>query len=611
MKSNQNSYWFVFLFSTVALATSCSGNGEGGKDDAGGFADGGSGGLADTAGGANGGSKRQFANMFAAKACNMVSGKYLRDNYCGGKAGGEPKDFDQVRFDRLYELLDDKTVYPTGTGVFARFAVPMCEDGTNDLDSDGKCKSDGKERIRCTDGTRPVGFIRQPKTGSPHVKDWLLRVQGGGDACATADNTLNCYAVAGLDFTSATVRSRGTFTGIFNSKPPTGSPPLFEFGAVYMTKCTGDRNTGAGRVDNYPYLRGETVDGASQDNNGLLKADLPQTDAGSGPAYFHGRRMVFAVIAKLAKDTQINAGSRLSAGSRLLLVTQSNGSQGLYQYLDDVAARTDTVAGGDVDVRGAPSSLLRNSLVVENYLLSGKWGDFSTGGVINAPQSTKEGLMEYNATHSKYSAGYHVPDGSLGNPAHGGVINSDAIVDGGPEAQRYIDWGADLDASCLAKGEPWHCNEAMAVALEDVDTPMFVSAQTADHKVRGFMASFARPPNSTLRARMGYHPNDFDKRTRAMVTRLEARKRGHGFFVTNTDDHMSLSSDAKIKRQIGGLTLPTVLYGWLVAKPGTATSCVSKPRTGQQAWFHVLKGTKGEYKDAGADPSHTCVGAKF
>ncbi len=552
------------------------------------------------------GTTRRFANMFAAKACNADPGTYLRDTYCGGAAGGQPQDFDHARFDSLYASLDDKTIYPDGNGPYTRFAVPMCEDGTSELGDDGTCTSDGKEPIRCTDGTRPVVFIRQPEAGTLHAKDWLLRVQGGGDNCGSTDRNNNCYAVDGNHFTSAGTRSRRDAGGLFTSNPPVGSPPLEQFGGAYMDKCAGDRNTGDGRVDDYQYLHGTTVNGKYITKNRPLKTGLPESDAGIGPVYFHGRRMVIALIAALARDKAI------SAGSRLLIVTQSNGSHGLYQYIDDVAQRTDLLVGGDVDVRGAPSSMLRNSLMVENYLRSGTWADFSTGGVIDAPQSTRQGLQQYNETFSNYPNGYHVEDVLFENPAHGGVLENSALLPESEEAQTYAEWGTKLDASCLAGRPHWQCTDAMAVGLEDVDTPLFIAAQTADHKLRAFKADFARAPGSTLEPGygMGYHTNDFDERVRAMVKRLDERNVGHAVFVTNTDDHMSLSSDIKVTRQIGGLPLARVLYGWLMAPPGTETICLSKARTGSQAWFHVVKDTKGEYKDEGADPAHHCVGAE-
>lgn len=62
------------------------------------------------------------------------------------------------------------------------------------------------------------------------------------------------------------------------------------------------------------------------------------------------------------------------------------------------------------------------------------------------------------------------------------------------EAQGDADWGTKLDASCLAKRPRWQCTDAMVVALEDVDTLMFVAAQTADHKIRLHKADFARAP---------------------------------------------------------------------------------------------------------------------
>ena len=193
------------------------------------------------------------------------------------------------------------------------------------------------------------------------------------------------------------------------------------------------------------------------------------------------------------------------------------------------------------------------------------------------------------------------------------MLENSVLLPGSEEAQSYAEWGTELDASCLAKRPRWQCADAMAVGLEDVDTPLFIAAQTADLKVRGFKANFARAPGSTLEAGYGmaYLPNDFDKRVRAMVKRLDERNVGHAVFVTNTDDHMSLSSDVKIARRIGGLPLARVLYGWLVARPGDETICISKARTGSQAWFHVLRNRKGDYKDEGADPVHTCVGAKF
>jgi hypothetical protein len=548
-----------------------------------------------------------YPNLFAAHACQDLPGTHFRDTYCGGAQGGTAADFDSAAFARLYDDLDDAYLYspPSGPGSYERLPVPKCEDGTSTLGPDGTCTFDGKSPIRCTDGTRPIAWVRAPDAESSHARDWLVHVQGGDDTCGTHDAETNCFAFAREHFSSGLSEGRRDANGIFASAAVPGAPPFHEFGAIYLDKCVGDRNLGDAMIPDYPFLAGEAgTDGkAPPVSNGGLYDALPDSYRGKGPVYFHGRRILRAVVATLVRT------DRLVSSSRLLVEAQSNGSHGLYQYIDDIAADVDRAAGGDVDVRGVASSYLRSSIGLENAVSSDAWGAFDLGGMINAPKSTAAGLTAYNTTfESVYARDFLYSPGELLRAAHDGIITDDAYIAGGLEAQRFVDWGADPDESCLTAQPRWVCQDAMhVIGGGNLETRVFFAVQAADKVMRRahmFFGDVGLAPGFGLI----YHPEDFITRVLGMVHRIDALDSGHGAFVTHSDDHDSTVDGVKVRRAVGGVMLAQAIYDWAMSPAGSESFCVSLPPAAPPPWYHNGDGQQG-YQDTGHDPTFACPGA--
>jgi hypothetical protein len=527
------------------------------------------------------GSTTPFPNMFAAKACNAPVGMHIRDTYC---PGGTPADFDMVKFKSLYQNLDDTALYPAGSGAYTRQAVPMCENGS-DIDVIGGatlCPIDPndpapnpvqKEPIRCTDGTRPVFYIRY-NPASPNVHNWIMRVQGGDDTCGTHPDETNCYAFKDSHFSSKGTGGAANFGGIFRNVGP-----FSDWSAIYIDKCVGDRNLGDNRIDDYQYyysINGKVF------NRALIEFPMQNIDAGRGPVYFHGKRILRALLSYLANQ------GYLQDGSKLLITAQSNGSHGLYQYIDEIALYADAVTGGDVDVRGVPSSYVRSSVQLENYLNTGSWNGFFLDTRINAPESTWYGLNAYNSTYNYYQYGNVTLRSGAGEVT---ILSNADYLPGGISYERFADWGAVPDKTCTQNAtEPWICYDAMHVLMNYMETPIFVAVQTGDKAIRISHHQFADVPASSGAC---YHPNDFEDRVRAVVGRMDALNAGHGAFVTTTDDHGALSDTVKVARRVGNVPLEQALYDWMMAAPGTESFCVAEKRTGSQSWYHYAAENPG------------------
>jgi len=550
-----------------------------------------------------GGTATTFPNMFAAKACNAPVGTHIRDTYC---PGGTPADFDILKFKSLYQNLDDTTLYPAGSGAYTRQAVPMCDDGT-DIDVVGGatlCAIDPhdpafdepgqtpvrKEPIRCTDGTRPVFFIRY-NPASPNVHNWIMRVQGGDDTCGTHPDETNCYAFKDSHFSSRGAGSAANFGGIFRN-----AGPFSDWSAIYIDKCVGDRNLGDNRLDDYQYYRSISGTVINRALNALFQ---PQDiDAGRGPVYFHGKRILRALLSYLA------GRGDLRDGSKLLITAQSNGSHGLYQYIDEIALYADAVTGGDVDVRGVPSSYVRSSVQLENHINTGSWNSFLLETRINAPESTWYGLNAYNSTYNYYQYGNITLRSGAGEVT---ILSNADYLPGGISYERFADWGAVPDKTCTQSApEPWICYDVMHVLMNYMETPIFAAVQTGDKSIRLSHHQFADVPAISGAC---YHPNDFEDRVRAVVARMDALNAGHAAFVTTTDDHNSLSDLVKVNRRVGNVRLEQALYDWMMAAPGTESFCVAEKRTGSQSWYHYDVENAGDYC-VPADASFNCPGAQ-
>jgi len=298
----------------------------------------------------------------------------------------------------------------------------------------------------------------------------------------------------------------------------------------------------------------------------------------------------------------------------MLITTNSNGSNGLYQYIDEIAGYADSRSGVDIDVRGIPASYIRSSIQTENFLNTGSWGDFNLQAAINAPQSTAAGL----GTPDGYNGNYGYYNFSTEQLSHGAgdvtEMTNEAYLPGGLSVQRFADWGALPDATCSRDASvPWACFDSMTVLMGHIETPIFVMIQTGDKTIRIAHHLFGvhNRHNGVV-----YHPNDFEDRVRATVRRLDDLNMGYGAFVTTTDDHKSVTDDAKARRRVGNIALEQALFNWATSPLGTESFCVAEQRTGTQSWYHYpLDADNNSLEPPGAycvpaDASFTCPGAQ-
>ena len=375
------------------------------------------------------------------------------------------EDMDDLYWDP--ESFEDH--YPaTGSGPFVRFPVPACDDGTTPA---SRVCAGGEPPIRCTDGSRPMFWVRKGTNDR-----WLIRVQNGAMSCemnyGDAETSIyahNCWNKYHHDdevahFSSRGVAKRRTVDGIFrdDAANPAGpelgnkANPFNDYNMIYFDKCVGDRNLGDTMIPDYVYRHEPT--GAS-----------PAAEA-QGPVYFHGFRILKATL-RFVHDSAATADL-----SYVLFMTQSNGSNGLYMYMDRLAEYVRSLVPS-ADVRGMPNGMIRSSLEVEATV------DPTTG--LTDPTKT----YDYLGQHGALARHLSIPGGSGGD----GLWASPAVYqEGGLEYWRNVSWGATdadsptIDASCLAAhpSDPHACLDHMHVLLNHVSTPLFVVAQQRDSAVR-------------------------------------------------------------------------------------------------------------------------------
>ena len=276
--------------------------------------------------------------------------------------------------------------YPdTGAGKpYQRFFVPMCEDGSNTTKGETAC-ADGKPIIQCTDGTRPV-FYYDPGT----TDKWIIHIQSGDITCSTSSRGQNCWQLdeeQGREnlahFSTAWAENDDTIAvkGLMRSS----NSPFADYNRVFIDKCVGDRNRGDKTVQNYPFV---AKDGTSVDQ---------------GTVYFHGFRILKALLPLL---NQGGAGNGIANASQISFAANSNGSNGLYMYLDHLADFIHSSGAykksgldlPDIDVRGLTSSYVTSSVETENLINNRRKNIFSWRAYnftdfddhISAPESAGE-----------------------------------------------------------------------------------------------------------------------------------------------------------------------------------------------------------------------------
>ncbi len=374
---------------------------------------------------------------------------------------------------------------------YVRHFIPMCTDGSTPPKGT-TVWPDGQPIIQCTDGTRPV-FYYYPGT----VDRWIIKIQGGGTSCSAGEAS-DCWVDAERDHFSAAWSRNGStkgFQGIFAAE----TSDLADYHRVVIDKCVGDRNQGSSTI---PLQQFFADDG---------------TPKGEGPVYFHGYRESQALLAHLATWDQSDT---LTPTSQVAILTQSNGSNGVYMYLDRLAEfiRHDPSDGQPgigltgADVRGLASGFVRASVEVENLVNDPSqdifaWNDYASagfGGHITAPLSALAAglwyspLTYYDGREFRLSWGW------------GALLFDTELPTGVDEAVGV----GTLDESCLiahgfygGDGDNVEaCLDSMHVLMNHLTTPVFVAPQLHDFKIReSALQSYTRITESF--ADLGYLPD--------------------------------------------------------------------------------------------------------
>ncbi len=376
---------------------------------------------------------------------------------------------------------------------YTRHFIPMCTDGSTPPQGKTVCP-DGQPIIQCTDGTRPIFYYH---AGTTETNRWIIKIQGGGVTCS-GGGLSDCWLDnERSDFSSAWSTNGSTkgFLGIFDAN----DSPFASYNLVNIDKCVGDRNQGSSTIPLQDFF---ADDG---------------TPKGQGPVYFRGYREVQALLAYLKTWDQ---GNTLTPTSQIAILTQSNGSNGVYMYLDRLAEfiRHDPSDGQPgigligADVRGLASAFVRASVEAENLVNNPSqdifaWSDFPPADFddhITAPLSASAGglwyspLTYYDGTEFKLSRAW----GAL-------LFDTDLPTN----IDEAVGVGT-LDESCFAAhgfyggaGDNVEaCLDSMHVLMNHVTTPVFLAPQLYDFKLRETaLQSYTRMTESFLD--LGYLPD--------------------------------------------------------------------------------------------------------
>lgn len=510
---------------------------------------------------ANQGGATVHDNLFAAKACADAD-----PFFCPGGV------FDSALFDQMYqnpELFTNH--YPSGgTGPYTRVNVPLCETAN--------C---GNDTIRCLDGTRPI-YHYKPGSGTDANK-WFIKIQSGGDTCS-AENCATRYGTVDRDHFSSAYGQNSAMVNA-NGFLSTGPDNLYRnYNLVRFDKCVGDRNLGDVTVPDYTYAPGNT-----------------------GPVYFHGYRIIQAVLQSL-KD-QAGAIPDLEDAETIVFLSHSNGSNGGYLYMDRLRQYV-------IDEIAAPANMPDVRYLASGYVFPGPEIEYAleTGSFPTSYPDAYGHVDDQNTMSTICGNGF-----DPGNPFYqdwmdagmnvsgpnqclhgigldhlrgmGGMFFSTADFEFGRQYDLLDLWGAadatpTIDESCLAAhlstGDVEACYDSTHVMLYHLTTPTFFAAQGADRNLRTTrLASLTvtfdpqycdtGDPNchtenyrgdtngngDPVPSEGGWQKEDYQERVLAiMEERFNGQSAhqeqpmgiGHGAFIDNTVDHMGLATMSKLRR---------------------------------------------------------------
>ena len=321
---------------------------------------------------------------------------------------------------------------------------------------------DANPGVRCVDGTIPLMYVdkaictRPGGCGAAPYGEamasnlWMFTMPGGGSCfgeyCALA------YADPAErgELGSATKPQMKNMEGIHDPDPAT-NPVFAGYNRVRVEKCSYDRylgRTGYERAGGY--FRTRRPDGTTVDYN----------------LYHHGTLQIEEAFAMLEDGLEYRTWIRMGAATVpatetlpplreaevVLFVGHSGANHGLYQNIDNLAARLGAMPGFAGDVRALFDANFIPAVENESAFASSApaGSDAYSGIASGTSSSSKSGPFTYDAE------------------SH----NEQGIV-----RQQYDAWLAELDVSCLAAhgtdGNDWKCRDRHHVLLNHIATPFF------------------------------------------------------------------------------------------------------------------------------------------
>jgi hypothetical protein len=454
-----------------------------------------------------------------------------------------------------------KPHYPEAEGNdLTRYTLDLCESG--EPDGNNQCPdAHDFDVLTCTDGTRPV-FYFEPGEGAD-VDKWLIKIQGGGDDC-DFDCATQYLVGSTPHFGSAFAENKTTRNagGIFSNE----ADNLFRtYNVVLLDKCVGDRNLGDTTVLDYAY-----------------------TEYDSGPVYFHGYRIILGVLKQLERDFN------LAEAEEIVFVTQSNGSNGAYHYIDRLSSHVTATLGIDARVALLAQSWLNPGPEVEYFFENGTWpanysdipSTVASPGTIDAPnsdplQACGPGFDPQNPKYAHWLMEGRTISGATicgrypWQPYAGVDDRAYATEDyhNGHEQSIFALWGVDngvtevWDESCVqahpTDSEQRACRDSRHVLTHHLSTPVFFATQIADRNLWAIHSSYTRwVPDRWAGVPDGAVWSPYDMKPRVeklaeVISGYESRSAcadddiaHHGFFIDNTVDHMAVVEMSKLTRQM-------------------------------------------------------------
>lgn len=304
--------------------------------------------------------------------------------------------------------------------------------------------------VRCADGTRPIMYVDRAAGATPS-NDWVISVTGGGSA-ANAQEIADTYAdpTERDEMGTAFKPPMKNFDGI-NDPDVLRNPVFAGYNRIRVDKCSYDRFMGRAFYSPVTAIGpggGVIIFDYWQQGYLILQEALDALAPGLTYTTWSLDAAGNVVSSQEALEPFANAG-------KVLFVGHSGGAHGLYHNIDNLAA--------DVAVH-APAADVR-VLFDANFLPSNEneaWFDAATPGVNDAYSGVWAG-------ESAIAGGALTFDGAAYWPVS-------------PLTAQYTNWGAVLDASCVAAhpADGWKCSDRMHVLLNHIATPFFFREDFTD-----------------------------------------------------------------------------------------------------------------------------------